>query len=380
MARVNGLHHITAIAGPAQENLDFYAGVLGMRLVKKSVNQDDPGTYHLFYADAEGHPGTDLTFFPWAQLAPPRTVTDWPSKSRWRCPRGSLTFWGARLEKYGAQIEPIETRFGERVLPVVDPHGLRVELVEAATPRRQFTPWDGGPVRRRASDSRTARRPLVGARARADGDVPDRARLASSALGDRRRLDALRVQGRGRASSICAKRPRRGAAPGASAACTISPGGWTTRRTSCAVRTQVEAAGAHADAGDRSVLVQVGVLQGAGRRAVRAGDRWPGLRGGRGPGASRRVARAAAVARVVAPADRGGAARAERTGGARVVTDTRTCTDAGQRSTDTNSPELSRQTVLRWPRGGGTKCRRERERPPSSAKSVTHNVFQSRIV
>lgn len=72
MQRVNGLHHITAIAGPAQENLDFYVGVLGMRLVKKSVNQDDPGTYHLFYADAEGRPGTDLTFFPWAQMAPPR--------------------------------------------------------------------------------------------------------------------------------------------------------------------------------------------------------------------------------------------------------------------------------------------------------------------
>ena len=72
MKPTSGLHHITAIAGPAQENLDFYAGVLGMRLVKKSVNQDDPGTYHLFYADAEGHPGTDLTFFPWADLAPSR--------------------------------------------------------------------------------------------------------------------------------------------------------------------------------------------------------------------------------------------------------------------------------------------------------------------
>ena len=59
MKPIRGLHHVTAIAGPAQENLDFYAGVLGMRLVKKSVNQDDPGTYHLFYADAEGHPGTD---------------------------------------------------------------------------------------------------------------------------------------------------------------------------------------------------------------------------------------------------------------------------------------------------------------------------------
>jgi catechol 2,3-dioxygenase-like lactoylglutathione lyase family enzyme len=66
---VHGLHHITAIAGPAQENLDFYAGVLGMRLVKRSVNQDDPGTYHLFYADAVGHPGSDLTFFPWDTAA-----------------------------------------------------------------------------------------------------------------------------------------------------------------------------------------------------------------------------------------------------------------------------------------------------------------------
>ena len=72
MHTVRGLHHVTAIAGPAQENLDFYAGILGMRLVKKSVNQDDPGTYHLFYADAEGHPGSDLTFFPWSHLAPPR--------------------------------------------------------------------------------------------------------------------------------------------------------------------------------------------------------------------------------------------------------------------------------------------------------------------
>src|SRR5205814_474956 len=72
MHTVHGLHHITAIAGPAQENLDFYAGILGMRLVKRSINQDDPGTYHLFYADAEGRPGSDLTFFPWAEMAPPR--------------------------------------------------------------------------------------------------------------------------------------------------------------------------------------------------------------------------------------------------------------------------------------------------------------------
>ena len=69
---ITGLHHITVIAGDPQENLDFYVGVLGMRLVKRTVNQDVPGTYHLFYADGAAHPGTDLTFFPWPDMAPGR--------------------------------------------------------------------------------------------------------------------------------------------------------------------------------------------------------------------------------------------------------------------------------------------------------------------
>src|SRR3954467_2076060 len=148
MRGVNGLHHITAIAGPAQENLDFYAGVLGMRLVKKSVNQDDPGTYHLFYADAEGRPGTDLTFFPWAQMAPPRLGYGLAVEVALEVPLGSLPYWGARLERYGARIDHIGDRFGERVLPAVDPHGLRLALVEAGPgrPGRASTPWDGSPV------------------------------------------------------------------------------------------------------------------------------------------------------------------------------------------------------------------------------------------
>src|SRR5687767_2207606 len=147
MERVNGVHHITAIAGPAQENLDFYAGVLGMRLVKKSVNQDDPGTYHLFYADAEGHPGSDLTFFPWAHLAPPRLGHGLTHEVGLEVPAGSLAYWSARCEKYAVRLQPIETRFGDRVLPLVDPHGLKLALVEPAVAReRDFTPWDGGPV------------------------------------------------------------------------------------------------------------------------------------------------------------------------------------------------------------------------------------------
>jgi glyoxalase family protein len=147
METVRGLHHITAISGPAQENLDFYAGVLGMRLVKKSVNQDDPGTYHLFYADAAGHPGTDLTFFPWSHLAPPRDGHGLSTEVSLTVPSGSLRFWGERLERYGVAIDPIESRFGERVLPLVDPHGMRVALVEAeGAGSRTFAPWANSPV------------------------------------------------------------------------------------------------------------------------------------------------------------------------------------------------------------------------------------------
>src|SRR6059036_3121991 len=107
MQRVNGLHHVTAIAGPAQENLDFYAGVLGMRLVKKSVNQDDPGTYHLFYADAEGHPGTDLTFFPWDLRAPRRDGHGLSVEVALAVPPESLEFWGERLARYGTRMSAI---------------------------------------------------------------------------------------------------------------------------------------------------------------------------------------------------------------------------------------------------------------------------------
>ena len=147
MQPIAGLHHITAIAGPAQENLDFYAGVLGMRLVKKSVNQDDPGTYHLFYADAEGHPGTDLTFFPWSQLAPSRDGYGLSTEVSLAVPPGSLNFWSDRLKRHGVQIFEVETRFGESVLPLVDPHGLRLSLTENAdSPGRPFTPWERSPI------------------------------------------------------------------------------------------------------------------------------------------------------------------------------------------------------------------------------------------
>lgn len=144
-----GLHHITCISGPAHENVDFYAGVLGMRLVKRSVNQDDPGTYHLFYADGEGHAGTDLTFFPWAHHAPPRKGIGMGVEVALAVPSGSLDYWGERLTRHGARVGEIETRFGQRALPLADPHGLEVALVELAgadMESRPFAPWAQSPV------------------------------------------------------------------------------------------------------------------------------------------------------------------------------------------------------------------------------------------
>ena len=92
---VHGIHHLTAIAGEAQENLNFYAGVMGMRLVKKSVNQDAPDTYHLFYADAAGTPGTDITFFPWPDMGPGRLGTGLVVEVPLAVPKGSLKYWRA---------------------------------------------------------------------------------------------------------------------------------------------------------------------------------------------------------------------------------------------------------------------------------------------
>lgn len=144
---IRGLHHVTAISGPAQENLDFYAGVLGMRLVKRSVNQDDPGTYHLFYADAAGTPGSDLTFFPWAQMAPSRRGHGLASEVALTVPAGSLDWWVARLERYGVDITAREARFGAATLALVDPHRLPVALVESpGWASRAFEPWSGSPV------------------------------------------------------------------------------------------------------------------------------------------------------------------------------------------------------------------------------------------
>jgi glyoxalase family protein len=145
MSDISGIHHITAICGNAQENLDFYSGLLGMRLVKKSVNQDDPGTYHLFYADADGHPGTDLTFFPFRDSPPGRLGYGLGVEIALAIPAGSRGYWLERLGQHDVKVLGVETRRGEHAITLVDPHGQQLALVET-NDERLFRAWERSPV------------------------------------------------------------------------------------------------------------------------------------------------------------------------------------------------------------------------------------------
>jgi catechol 2,3-dioxygenase-like lactoylglutathione lyase family enzyme len=160
-----GIHHITAIAGDPQRNLDFYAGVLGMRLVKLTVNFDDPASYHLYYGDELGHPGSIITFFPWPGGRPGRQGTGQVGSVSLAIPSGSLGFWIERLLGHGVRYEGPSRRFDEQALSFKDPDGLLVELV--ASPRAANTvPWPEGPV-----PGEHAMRGLHGATLWEDGDT-----------------------------------------------------------------------------------------------------------------------------------------------------------------------------------------------------------------
>jgi glyoxalase family protein len=126
---LSGIHHVTAIAGPARRNLEFYTKALGMRLVKRTVNFDDPGTYHLYYGDENGQPGTILTFFPWAHVAPGRLGVGETQETMLRVPENAIGFWTHRFIELGIPHETPVKRFGETVLPFKDPDGMRLSLI-----------------------------------------------------------------------------------------------------------------------------------------------------------------------------------------------------------------------------------------------------------
>jgi len=143
-AETSGIHHVTAIAGEPQRNADFYVGLLGLRLVKKTVNFDDPGTYHLYYGDGGGNPGSIMTFFPWPGAPLGLQGTGQLTVTSFSIPAGSLGYWTERLVGHGVRFEKPTQRFDETVISFADPEGMRLELIAASDDARE--PWEDGTV------------------------------------------------------------------------------------------------------------------------------------------------------------------------------------------------------------------------------------------
>lgn len=142
---ITGLHHVTAIASEPQRNLDFYAGLLGLRLVKRTVNFDDPGSYHFYFGDAAGTPGTILTFFPWPNARRGVHGAGEVATTAYAIPTSSAAFWLGRLKDRGVAVERPPARFGEEVIRFSDPDGMAVELIASGHPGAIQT-WTDGPV------------------------------------------------------------------------------------------------------------------------------------------------------------------------------------------------------------------------------------------
>ena len=128
-AEIPGIHHITAIASDPQANIDFYTRLLGLRLVKRTVNFDDPETYHLYYGDYNGTPGTILTFFPWPGARRGRQGNGQVVTTSFAIPRNAIGAWVEKLSKADVNFEGPADRFGEEVLTFTDPDGLGLEVV-----------------------------------------------------------------------------------------------------------------------------------------------------------------------------------------------------------------------------------------------------------
>jgi glyoxalase family protein len=142
---MSGIHHVTAIAGRVAPNLDFYIHTLGLRFVKKTVNFDDPATYHLYYGDRVGHPGTILTFFPWQHAVPGRGGVGLTQQTSFRIPAHAIGYWLQRFIEKGVTHEALARRFGETTLSFIDPEGLSLALVGVAGAESEPA-WTAGEI------------------------------------------------------------------------------------------------------------------------------------------------------------------------------------------------------------------------------------------
>ena len=144
--RILGLHHITAIADNAKRNHEFYTKVLGLRMVKKTVNFDDPGTYHFYFGDEAGTPGTILTFFPWEGIGQGRTGTGMATSIGYSVPKDSLEFWADRFKQFNVKQDSIREKLGEQYLSFKDPDGLNIDLI-VSNDEDKRKPWETDDVK-----------------------------------------------------------------------------------------------------------------------------------------------------------------------------------------------------------------------------------------
>jgi len=147
-SKIPGLHHVTAIASDPQPNLDFYIGLLGLRFVKRTVNFDDPGSYHFYFGDNRGTPGTILTFFPWPGARRGTRGTGQVEATAFAISPDSIAYWLERLKQHHVTAEKTSTRFGEEVIRLIDPDGLLIELiaVAAGVSPENIEPWPASSV------------------------------------------------------------------------------------------------------------------------------------------------------------------------------------------------------------------------------------------
>jgi glyoxalase family protein len=155
-AAVTGIHHVTALASDPQKNVEFYTGVLGLRLVKKTVNFDAPDVYHLYFGDEVGHAGTILTFFPFPEASRGKRGTGEVSAVAFLVPPPSLDFWAEHLSRHGVRFDGPIPRFGEQFVSLEDPDGMNIELVFSGGGETADRLWEGSAIPRVSAIRRIA--------------------------------------------------------------------------------------------------------------------------------------------------------------------------------------------------------------------------------
>ena len=229
---ISGIHHITAIAGDPQRNLDFYTALLGLRLVKLAVNFDDPGTYHFYFGNASGTPGSILTFFPWPGARRGTVGTGQVTATTFAIPHGSAPYWRARLSSQAVAVTDAGERFGEAVIATADPDGLPLEFIATRRAKPELA-WTGSTV-----DREHAICGFHGATISEEG-YEQTARLLTATMG----LSLIGSEGTGSGtapptpkmppSSTSCARPAVASDDSAQARCTTSHGVRRTMRSSC---------------------------------------------------------------------------------------------------------------------------------------------------